>query len=186
MANGRNEGHSIMASRIKGRETAMQNNQEQLSKAIEILYALNLEEDVRQDAALRLCQNIANFNASLGTINTWVWWTVKKARYVENKRKARAMDLERSIELMIESGWEPEEEDQNIRSLEFLDSLEDLSAGARWMAKLVIRNGVKNKTEIVQRCTKLKKAGRKKPAIWTHKKINEAMNEITEFLDKGE
>jgi len=154
-----------------------------LDQALEILYSVNgLNEDVVQDAALRLCRTIKDYDPEKGSINTWVWWAVKKVRYTDNRRMARALAYETSLEAASENGWEPAVEDLGMRSMEFLDSLKDLSPGAKWIAELALRNGVSTKGEIASKCIKLKKAGRRKPVAWTHARVKAAFDEIKEIL----
>lgn len=162
------------------------NAREDLNKAMEVLMSLHLDEDLRQDAALRLCRTIHDFDAEKGSINTWVWWAIKKVRYQENVKKARRLQTEESLDALMENAWtEPGREDLGIRSMEFMDSLKDLSPQAQWMAKLAVLNGVRNKTEIAEKCLKLKKAGRTKPVKWTYANVKETFDEIRDFLDGG-
>lgn len=153
-----------------------------LDRAVDLLMSLPLDEDLRQDAALRLCRTIHDFDPEKGSINTWVYWAVKKVRYQEHAKKARRLQTEESLDGLLDSAPEPGREDPTIQSLEFMDSLNELSDAARWIAKLAILNGVRNKTEITQKCLALKKAGRTKPVKWSYVKLSDCFKEISDFL----
>lgn len=154
-----------------------------LEKALSILYGLNLDEDVRQDAALRLCRTIHDFDPNRGSINTWVWYAVKKVRYIENRRRAQQYQNTVPMEGIMDGDYEPGEEDLSMKSFEFMDAVQNgLSKEARWIALLAIRNGVQTKGEILEKCLSMKKKGRTKPVAWTHRSVKKAFDELKEFL----